>query len=76
MRISKIAVRRAAKVNTGNYENTDVEVSLEATLDVGESATTAYYQLTATADALVREKVDEIELGKRKVASKAGRFGI
>lgn len=30
MKIEKVSVRRAAKINTGNYENTDVAVELEA----------------------------------------------
>lgn len=76
MRVTKISVRRSAKINTGNYENTDVEVTLEAQLGVDDTVDGAFRALGGVADALVREKVDDIEMGKRKVASKAGRFGI
>lgn len=76
MRVSEITVRRAAKVSTGDYENTDVEVTLKGVLDLGDSAVSAYDELTTMADAMVRNKIDEIELGKRKVQSKAGRFGV
>ena len=76
MRISKMTVGRSAKVNTGNYENTDIHVVLEATLDPTDDATVSYHMLMANADALLKHKVDEIELGVAKVKSKAGRFGV
>lgn len=33
MKLSSITIRRAVKVNLGNYENTDFVVELSATLD-------------------------------------------
>lgn len=76
MRVTKLAVRRAVKINTGSYENTDIEVAIEAAVDAGDNVGQAYADLMATADNMVREKVDEIEIGKRRTASKAGRFGL
>lgn len=74
MRVSRIAVTRSAKINTGNYENTDVTVSLEAELDVGEDASASCTRLMGMADDMLGDKIDEIELGERKAKSKAVRF--
>lgn len=76
MYVNGISVRRAAKIKTGNYENTDVEVTVDAVLDVGDNVQAVQAHVMAIADGIIREKVDEIEIGKRREQSKAGRFGV
>lgn len=75
MRVTKVAVKRAAKINVGNYENTDVSVELEAEVGSMENALDVERALMEMADEMLAEKVDAIELGDRRSKSKAKRFG-
>lgn len=75
MRVTKVAVKRAAKINVGNYENTDVSVELEAEVGSMENALDVERALMEMADEMLAEKVDAIELGDRRAKSKAKRFG-
>lgn len=70
-----VRVRRAVKVSTGNYENTDISIELEETCS-SEGLDFTVNALTNYAKNYLREQIDEIELGKRKVVSKASRFGL
>ena len=74
MRIDKVAVKRSAKINTGNYENTDVSVELEAKVGVNEDVVEVERALMDLADEMLAEKIDAIELGERRAKSKASRF--
>lgn len=76
MNITSITVRREAKINTGNYENTTVSVELTASVGDGETYAEVATRLVEACDILIRNKVDDIELGKRKAESKAKRFGV
>jgi len=75
MRITKVAVKRSAKINTGNYENTDISVELEASVNVGEDELEVQRALMKLADSMLAEKIDDIELGAQRAKSKASRFG-
>lgn len=74
MKIEKVSVRRAAKINTGNYENTDVAVELEAKVGLNDDVVEVERALMDLADEMLAEKIDAIELGERKALSKAKRF--
>lgn len=76
MQVTTIRVRRAAKINTGNYENTDISYEFEAAVSVDEDLSAAVLNLTSKCDEALRNKIDEVELGTRKVQSKAKRFGV
>jgi hypothetical protein len=57
----EVGVRLAYKVNTGNFENCDVEVSLKTIVEGGKpEAVAKYNQLYATAEELLEQKVQEI----------------
>lgn len=68
-----VTIRRAAKINIGNYENTDVEVTLTREFDDAENGATILKEKTAK---ILAELVDEVELKTTKSKSKAGRFGV
>lgn len=74
LNITKVAVRRAAKINTGNYENTDVSVELEASVGVTDNVVEVERALMDMADEMLAEKIDAVELGDRRAKSKANRF--
>jgi len=74
LNITKVAVRRAAKINTGNYENTDVSVELEASVGVTDNVIEVERALMDMADEMLAEKIDAVELGDRRAKSKANRF--
>lgn len=74
--MKQVTVKRSVKVNLGNYENTDVGIEISATVPGDEDVQVVARDMVAQADAFLRNKVDEIELGQRKEKSKAGRFGI
>jgi hypothetical protein len=76
MQVTKITVSRAVKINTGNYENTDVGITLEASVQQDESVLNAAKDLIALTEPILRDKIDDIELGKRKAQSKASRYGV
>lgn len=76
MDITAITVCRSVKISTGNYENTDVSVELSGTFTAGEDKTLAAVELINRCDAILKIKIDEIELGKRSANSKASRFGV
>jgi hypothetical protein len=71
-----ITVRRAAKINTGNYENTDVFVELVSDVPTSHTYEDVADSLLRQADTILKKKIDDIELGKREAKSKAGRFGV
>ncbi len=73
---TQVTVRRAIKINVGNYENTDTAIEISATVLDNESYNLIAKAMLAQCDEILRDKCDEIELGKRKATSKAGRFGI
>lgn len=75
MRVTKVAVKRSAKINVGNYENTDVSVELEAEVGTMENAYDVEKALMDMADEMLADKVDTIEMGDRRAKSKARRFG-
>lgn len=74
LNITKVAVRRAAKINTGNYENTDVSVELEASVGVTDNVVEVERALMDMADEMLAEKIDAVEVGDRRAKSKANRF--
>jgi len=74
LNITKVAVRRAAKINTGNYENTDVSVELEASVGLTDNVIEVERALMDLADEMLAEKIDAVELGDRRAKSKANRF--
>lgn len=74
MQVKKVSVKRSAKINTGNYENTDVSVELEASVSSNEDVFDVERDLMEMADEMLAEKIDAIELGERRAASKANRF--
>ena len=76
LNITKVAVRRAAKINTGNYENTDVSVELEASVGVTDNVVEVEVEraLMDMTDEMLAEKIDAVELGDRRAKSKANRF--
>ncbi len=76
MHITEITVSRTVKINVKNYENTDIGVTLTATLDKDDDATRVYQDLTQSTRDLIRTEVDAIELGQHKANSKASRFGV
>lgn len=76
MKIISVTIRRAAKVSTGNYENTDIEITLVAEVHEGEAALSVAEDLTSTANAFLKQKIDDIEQGKRELKFKAHRFGV
>ncbi len=76
MQVKEMTVRRSVKINTGNYENTDVDVSLSVTIEKGEDASTVYQTIAQNVRDLVSAEVDAIELGQRTAKSKASRFGV
>lgn len=74
----KLTVRRAAKINLGNYENTDIAVELEVDIS-NETAIpleTHFEHTLAEVNKLLRNAVDQVELGNVKAKSKAARFGV
>lgn len=68
-----VTIRRAAKINIGNYENTDVEVTLAGEFDDAETGVSILKEKTAR---VLSELIDEVELKTTKSKSKAGRFGV
>ena len=68
-----VTIRRAAKINIGNYENTDVEITLSGEFDDAETGATILKEKTAR---VLSELIDEVELKTTKSKSKAGRFGV
>jgi hypothetical protein len=68
-----VTVSRSAKINIGNYENTDVGVELSAQF---EDISMGLATLSVSADTYLRQRVDEIELSLKKDKSKAARFGV
>lgn len=81
--VTSITIKRACKINLGNYENTDIGVELSANVGEGESVNLTALALVNTTQALVnacdeilKAKIDAIELGERKAKSKAVRFGV
>lgn len=76
--MAKVSVKRSVKINTGNYENTDLCVEIEDDVRerYGETPEDAIKRLMLIAEGALREKVDDIELGERKDKSKAKRFGL
>lgn len=42
MQVKELTVRRMVKINLGNYENTDVGVSLTTVIEEGESVETVH----------------------------------
>lgn len=77
MRVNSVKIVREAKISVAQYENTLVRIELEAQVDYGNGETieSVSQALTTKCDVYLRDKIDEIELGKRKVQSKANRFG-
>lgn len=58
----EVSVRVAYKVNTGNYENADVEVGFRTVIEGGKDEAVAQYnKLYGTAWNLIVEKVQEIK---------------
>lgn len=76
MNITSVRIRRAVKVNLGNYENTDIIMELESPVTATDNIQVIAAELTAEINTYLRNAVDEIELGKRKSESKAKRFGL
>lgn len=68
-----VTISRSAKINIGNYENTDVGVELSAQF---EDVSAGLATLSAAADTYLRQRVNEIELSLKKDKSKAARFGV
>ena len=74
--VDRVEVRKEVLVSTGQYEN--VRLAYAISRDVGADQTAAAVAATVTVEvnAYLRQEVDAIEFGKRKIDSKAGRFGI
>ncbi len=70
-----LTLRRAAKINIGNYENTDVEVTLSVDVQYTSSLTESFKSLSDQVNDLLKMEVDRVELGQVKSKSKAARFG-
>ena len=75
----KITYKRSVKINTGNYENTDVVVGLEADLDPNEfesqieiqaAADELYGSMKAWVDTKLKHEIQRIE------ARDTTRFGM
>ena len=75
---TRYTIRRAAKISTGNYENTDVSVEISEDYNdaIGLTEPEHIASIIARADTALKRKIDEIELGKRESQSKAKRFGV
>ena len=76
MQVKEITVSRAVKINVKNYENTDIGVTITASVDKDEDASAVYQTLAQNTRDLIRAEVDAIELGQRQANSKASRFGV
>jgi hypothetical protein len=77
--ITVVRIKKAVKVSTGNYENTDISMELESTIpieDAEKKIDAAVKEMTDYINTYLKNAVDEIELGKRKSESKARRFGL
>ncbi len=70
-----LTLRRAAKINIGNYENTDVEVTLSVDVQYTSSLTESFKSLSDQVNDLLKMEVDRVDLGQVKSKSKAARFG-
>ena len=73
---TKYSVRRAAKISTGQYENTDVSIEITEDGIEGLAESEHLDGLIKRCDDAIKRKVDEIEFGQIKSKSKAGRFGV
>jgi hypothetical protein len=71
-----LKIRRAAKISTGNYENTDVAIELDMFFDDITSSKAVFDALSTEVDNLLKEAIDKIELGAINAKSKANRFGV
>jgi hypothetical protein len=69
----KITVSRSAKINLGNYENTDVGVEVSGEFEDYEAG---FYLLSTMAKTKLKDLIDDIELKNVKSKSKADRFGV
>lgn len=76
MQVTEITVARAVKINVKNYENTDITVTITATVDKDEDATAVYQVLSQNTRDLIRTEVDAVELGQHAADSMASRFGV
>lgn len=83
MPATRYKVKRCAKINLGNYENTDIHVEIEEDAlisrddispEVAEQNHLA--ALLERADKALANKIDAIELREMKAKSKASRFGV
>ena len=75
-RYKEASYSRSATINLGNYESTKIEISVVAEFDKGDNVDGAYEELVNQVDNALKQKIDDIELGKREAKSKAKRFGV
>lgn len=68
-----VTIRRAAKINIGNYENTVVEITLTREFNDPENGAAILKAETAK---ILYDLIDEVELKTTKSKLKAGRFGV
>ena len=71
----KVTVHRAAKISVGNYENTDIAVTLEEEISEGAAKSAVLARLAGEAQTFITNEVTRILTTRTATDTKVRKYG-